>query len=308
MCFLPFLLAASIGFQSTNPDSLGSKLRYVPENGDFVHVSASVQDKEWFNRPLYGGNTAFRVDGGDLPEFVLYLPGRGGNIRLAIQNGDQIKWLQDAEAIESRYRPGSLIYRIEDPMLDGGSLEVTAIASYDSEGFLLQCHFVECPSDLQLLSVYGGLNGQRGKRDGDIGTEAVPISEWFQLKPEFCEGNRFTIDELNKRFQLHSAKGQILGSVSQPAEFRVVDAECWNQPELLLDQAESNSTSVETNHPLWLRLSILSRGSPFFSPGRNSRNLSPMQKNWRIIWKSGKALATRGLSLQLHSTLGMLGS
>ena len=35
---------------------------------------------EFFNRSLYGGNTAFRVDGGDQPEFMLYLPGRGGHL------------------------------------------------------------------------------------------------------------------------------------------------------------------------------------------------------------------------------------
>ena len=42
--------------------------------------------KEFFNRPIYGVSTAtqagdFRVDAGDLPEFSLYLPGHGGNLR-----------------------------------------------------------------------------------------------------------------------------------------------------------------------------------------------------------------------------------
>ena len=55
-------------------------LRYRPDGADFVIENGA----EFFNRPLYGGNTAFRVDGGDKPEFVLYLPGRGGNLRFAI--------------------------------------------------------------------------------------------------------------------------------------------------------------------------------------------------------------------------------
>jgi hypothetical protein len=56
-------------------------LRYRPEGGDFVIVNGS----EFFNRPLYGGNTAFRSDAGDRPEFTLYLPGRGGNLRLGLK-------------------------------------------------------------------------------------------------------------------------------------------------------------------------------------------------------------------------------
>ena len=40
-----------------------------------------------------------------------------------------------------------------------------------------------------MVWAYGGVNGQRGTRDGDIGTEKVPISEWFQLRPEFTKDN-----------------------------------------------------------------------------------------------------------------------
>ena len=61
-------------------DNIDRPLRYRPDGADFV----IEQGAEFFNRPLYGGNTAFRVDGGDKPEFVLYLPGRGGNLRLEI--------------------------------------------------------------------------------------------------------------------------------------------------------------------------------------------------------------------------------
>ena len=58
-------------------------LRYRADAGDFVIVNGA----ETFNRPLYGRNTAFRVDGGDRPEFVMYLPGRGGNLRLGLRSG-----------------------------------------------------------------------------------------------------------------------------------------------------------------------------------------------------------------------------
>jgi hypothetical protein len=42
-------------------------LRYAPRDGGFVIHNG----REFFNRPLYGPNNAFRVDCGDLPEFSL---------------------------------------------------------------------------------------------------------------------------------------------------------------------------------------------------------------------------------------------
>jgi hypothetical protein len=53
-------------------ETIARPLRYQPDGNGFVIVNG----KETFNRPLYGLNTAFRVDAGDLPELSLYLPGR----------------------------------------------------------------------------------------------------------------------------------------------------------------------------------------------------------------------------------------
>jgi hypothetical protein len=48
-------------------------LRYRPDGTDFVIENGG----EFFNRPLYGRtHTPFRIDGGDEPEFSLYLPER----------------------------------------------------------------------------------------------------------------------------------------------------------------------------------------------------------------------------------------
>ena len=60
-------------------------LRYRPVGGEFVIRNG----KEFFNRPIYGPSSKtqsgdFRVDAGDLPEFSLYLPGHGGNLKLGI--------------------------------------------------------------------------------------------------------------------------------------------------------------------------------------------------------------------------------
>src|SRR5699024_5706503 len=88
-------------------------LRYRPDGEDFVITNGERR----FNRALYGSNTAFRVEAGDLPEFALYLPGMGGNFRFGLIAGDKEKWLIDAEEITARYRAGSMHYEIKDPLL-----------------------------------------------------------------------------------------------------------------------------------------------------------------------------------------------
>jgi hypothetical protein len=154
-------------------------LRYRPEGADFVIENGT----EFFNRPLYGGNTAFRVDGGDKPEFVLYLPGRGGNLRFAIKAGSEAKWLHEASSIITRYRPGSLLYEVRDPLLGAeGALHLTALAYHQTEGLIVRIEGAKLAPGLELIWAYGGVNGQRGVRDGDIGTERVPISEWFHFR------------------------------------------------------------------------------------------------------------------------------
>src|SRR5258708_8705779 len=88
-------------------------LRYQPVGTDFVIENGP----EFFNRSLYCHNSAFRVDAGDKPEFSLYLPGRGGNLRFAIKTRAGAKWLHEFETITARYRPGSMVYEMRDRLL-----------------------------------------------------------------------------------------------------------------------------------------------------------------------------------------------
>lgn len=165
-------------------------LRYRPDGDDFV-IDDGI---EFFNRPLYGGNSAFRVDGGDKPEFSLYLPGRGGNLRLGVcmpAAGAHCLWLHDAASITTRYRPGELHYEIRDAQLGaGGRITVMALAYAATEGLGVQVQGTGLPASAQLVIAFGAGDGKRGRRDGDIGTEAVPISEYFQLAPGAARGAR----------------------------------------------------------------------------------------------------------------------
>ncbi|HVU33691.1 MAG TPA: DUF4450 domain-containing protein [Opitutaceae bacterium] len=221
-----WLRAQEIGVARVTPNlvtNIDRPLRYHPEGEDFVIENGT----EFFNRSLYGGNTAFRVDGGDKPEFVLYLPGRGGNLRLGVATKAGAKWLIDAAQIETRYRPGELLYRIRDPLLgSGGELRLAALAYDQVEGLIVRVEAKDVAPGVQLFWAYGGVNGQRGKRDGDIGTEKVPISEWFQLQPSFCRGNRIEITPTG--FVLQAKPATITGVVPPGAVMRVIDASAWN--------------------------------------------------------------------------------
>lgn len=215
------------GFGPERARELERPLRYTPGGGSF----AIADGGEFFNRPLYGTNTAFRVDGGDKPEWSLYLPGRGGNLRLGLVADDgQVRWLHDAAGIETLYRPGMLQHTVRDPALGpAGLLVVASIPCADSEGVILTVHAHRLAAPLTLAWAYGGASGQRGKRDGDIGTEKVPIGQYFQFSPENARGDVFTLAP-DGTFALRAKPGLLVGATFPPSRLAVADAREWASP------------------------------------------------------------------------------
>jgi hypothetical protein len=174
--------------QKVDWHSVQRKLHYRPQGKDFV----KVEGRHRFNRALYGSNTGFRVEAGDLPEFALYMPAMGGNLKFELISGNLHKWIIDAEQIETIYRPGSMIYTLKDPMLDKGKIVLTVLALMEGEGILLKTEAIGIPKGIQLGLVFGGASGKKFSRDGDIGAD--PESS-FDLKPENCSGNIYTINK-----------------------------------------------------------------------------------------------------------------
>ncbi|WP_295770158.1 DUF4450 domain-containing protein [uncultured Mucilaginibacter sp.] len=160
-------------------------IRYQPSGQDFVIKNGTRR----FNRAIYGTNTAFRVEAGDLPEFALYLPGMGGNLKFGLIKGNESKWLINAQYIEARYRPGSMLYTINDPMLGAGTINIQVLAGADSETLIVKAE-VKNAGNVQLFWAYGGATGKKFSRDGDIGAD--PESS-FYLKPEYCVNNRYQL-------------------------------------------------------------------------------------------------------------------
>ncbi|WP_347304149.1 DUF4450 domain-containing protein [Croceibacterium sp. TMG7-5b_MA50] len=227
-------LVATEGVQPNLEGELARPVRYTPD-GDAFRIENGT---ERYNRPLYGGNTAFRVDGGDLPEFVLYLPGRGGNLRFAVRLADGTRfWLHDAAAITTRYRPGELEYSITDPRLGSGTITLIAVALAETEGLAISAKGEGIAGGIALDWAFGGVSGQRGTRDGDIGTERVPISQWFGFQPEFADGNIATLSR--DSFTLAGKPGTITGTVLNGTTQGIVDGAGWQDAATLFTPADA---------------------------------------------------------------------
>ena len=266
LLFLICLVSVSIAAQK--PDSLKywhnkeRSLRYKPDSGDFVIINGSHR----FNRALYGTNTAFRVEAGDLPEFALYMPGMGGNLRLGLSSDKGNKWLINAEKITARYRTGSMLYEVEDPILGKSKLLLTLLAMNDAEGFILKLEFKNVPDKVNLFWAFGGASGKKFSRDGDLNVD--PESS-FYLKPENCrtnsfvlKGNSFTllyggekVPAETERYEIQNAKPtadsiqdkgkgnkkKLTGVVPPNAEIIIGDANELESPLKLLESKGSNA-------------------------------------------------------------------
>ncbi|HEY5057114.1 MAG TPA: DUF4450 domain-containing protein, partial [Acidobacteriaceae bacterium] len=205
-------------------------LRYSAISGGY----AIENGKQIFNRPLYGPNIPFRVDGGDVPEFSLYLPGHGGNLRLGVQESDgEAKWLQACQSVRMRYVGGRLEYEIRDAVLGSGQLVVEALTQ--GAGLWVKVAGVGLPEATRLVWAFGGASGRKGQRNGDIGCEKEPVSEFFHLRPEECAGNTWTLvgagaeDGAGVSAEVKTSRMQIRFKSTSAAELRLSDARQWDQ-------------------------------------------------------------------------------
>ncbi|MCB1133335.1 MAG: DUF4450 domain-containing protein, partial [Verrucomicrobiae bacterium] len=200
-------------------------LNYQPDGTSFLVENGSHR----FNRPLYAGNTGFRAEAGDKPEFALFLPGRGGNLRLGLIPADAAQaplWLHDARSITARYQPGSMIYQVRDPLLGDAGLSVTAIPAAGAEGMLFQVKSTGSHPALKLVWAYGGGDGQPGHRNGDLNAEREPLDRYFTFRPEHAQKHRFHLQSYG--FSLPMPKGTLLGLLPSGARATLADAAKWN--------------------------------------------------------------------------------
>ncbi|GAA4281312.1 hypothetical protein GCM10022260_17330 [Gaetbulibacter aestuarii] len=180
--------------EDKTPKAGSRKVHYMPDGYGFVLKNGSRK----FNRALYGTNTGFRIEAGDLPEFALYLPGMGGNFQFGIADKSTSKWITEGDSISTRYNPGEMIYEIRDSLIDNGIIKIHLVAHPEKEAMIAQIETENIPKGISLFWLYGGVNGKKFNRDGDIGADPESV---FYLKPEYCVNNKYTIK--NNHFVLN---------------------------------------------------------------------------------------------------------
>ncbi|MFC2138986.1 DUF4450 domain-containing protein [Bacteroidota bacterium] len=185
---LVFLIVIFINKTNAQVQQEERKLRYLPEGSDYVINNGDRK----FNRALYGTNTAFRVEEDDLPEFALFTGRMAGNIKFGLISGNNSKWLIDANEIEARYRPGSMIYKIRDPILgEEGSIDLIVLAMADTEGMIIKAEFKDIYKDVTLTWAFGGASGKKLSRNGDLNADPDTV---FNLIPGNCKENIFKLN------------------------------------------------------------------------------------------------------------------
>jgi hypothetical protein len=230
--------------------------RYTPVDGEFVIRNG----KEFFNRPIYGVSTPtqsgdFRVDAGDLPEFSLYLPGHGGNLKLGIigAGGAGSKWGADADEVVARYRPGRMIYEIRDGLLGKGMLRAELLTMSEGTGLMVKVEGQGVPAGTRLAWAFAGVSGRKGQRNGDIGCERQPVTLFFQVRPEECDGNLYTIDSgpvgERRLVRLTSTAAEVRLTFPAGAVSSVAGFDSWGKTPSV---AAASGTAVDEKRPILL--------------------------------------------------------
>jgi hypothetical protein len=239
-------------------------MRYEPHNGTFV----IHQGKEFFNRPLYGKNSAFRVDAGDQPEFSLYLPGHGGNLKFALRRKHEVVGLANAESLTAIYVAGRMQYQVSDKSLGNFVVHLEACTAASGAGLWVRAVAEGNVEDLELLWAYGGASGRKGKRGGDIGCENRPVSEFFQVQPIECRNNVFVLQQHTAR--VSSPAADFFFEFPEKSVLTLADANQWAAPwPRLLASMQSKpelpvligSVALDAHTPLFLAIEQLPKGA-----------------------------------------------
>jgi hypothetical protein len=238
-------------------------MHYQPQGNNFVCVNPTRK----FNRALYGTNTAFRVEAGDLPEFALYMPGMGGNCKIGFIINNKSKWLTECDSINTVYVPGSMEYTLKDILLGNGQIKLAVLALADAEGMVVQLQSSNIIDSLKIVVLYGGASGKKFSRDGDIGAD--PESS-FYLQPDYCKDNNFRIDKNSfkllygfsknlseeQRYEIQQGKPveaergsvkELVGLFPSSAVLQISDANQQSSPLSIVQASASSTVPVVTS-------------------------------------------------------------
>lgn len=147
---------------------VATELHYRPDGASAVAVDGTTK----FNRGLYGAHSGFRIDCSDMPEFGIYMPRMGGNLRFTLPDGE----------CTARYTPGKMDYT-----QGGVTVEAQVLRSSDAAIWKLTNLNKK---EVEIPVRFGGVADKKFSREGDLG---VDPADCFELKPAYCTGNVYTV-------------------------------------------------------------------------------------------------------------------
>ncbi|MCI9285325.1 MAG: DUF4450 domain-containing protein [Muribaculaceae bacterium] len=181
----------------------GAKAAYRPDGKSVVTVNGDGR----FNRAIYGGRDGFRLECSDTPEFAFYLPRMGGNLLLTLPDGK----------CTARYTPGRMDYSC-------GNVEVSAQVLRD-KGIAIWAIRNNASTPVTIPMRFGGAADKRFSREGDLG---VDPADCFDLKPEYCKGNTYSIAGQTATCTFGAKEKKQISIVAPVRSFRLTDGPVLN--------------------------------------------------------------------------------
>ena len=146
-------------------------LRFHP-NGNGVEV---VNGEKKFIRGLYGANSGFRMECSDMPEFGLYLPRMGGNLKINTAYNN----------CTARYEAGKMIYTLDN----GLTIEAQVMRRHTDAALWQIKNSSDKSQEIDIQ--FGGVADVKFYREGDLG---VDKPDCFDFKEEYCKDNVYTVN------------------------------------------------------------------------------------------------------------------
>src|SRR5690606_2767585 len=120
--------------------------------------------------------------------------------------------------------PGSMVYRVQDPLIGTGRLDIVVLAQADEEGLIVKLEAHGVPREAKLHALYGGASGRKFSRGGDIGADP---ESGFYLLPEYAKDNHYKLKQ--NSFELTYLDGKkneeyVYGTFSSAAQLQLSDA------------------------------------------------------------------------------------
>lgn len=150
-----------------HPKELKRTIQYHPDGDDFVCVNG----KNRYTRALYGSITDFRIETSDRPVFAAHKPRNSRHICFRLQRGNRYVALDSLNFCEARYTAGRRTYRLTDPILGKGELNVSVLAFPDTEGGIWRFDMKNTPKDLVLHGYISETRIPLLSRNGDMGAD-----------------------------------------------------------------------------------------------------------------------------------------